>query len=74
MALGAALFRANHSATHLLHEALRGALGDHVAQRGSLNAEDRLRFDFSHSKSLTAQELDAGGDRGERLHPSEHAG
>ncbi|MDB3928010.1 alanine--tRNA ligase [Paracoccaceae bacterium] len=49
--------RANHSATHLLHEALRGALGDHVAQRGSLNAEDRLRFDFSHSKSLTAQEL-----------------
>ena len=49
--------RANHSATHLLHEALRGALGDHVAQRGSLNAEDRLRFDFSHSKSLTTQEL-----------------
>jgi alanyl-tRNA synthetase len=49
--------RANHSATHLLHEALRRWLGDHVAQRGSLNAVDRLRFDFSHGEAIGPQKL-----------------
>ena len=49
--------QANHSATHLLNEALRAALGDHVVQRGSLNAPDRLRFDFSHNAALGPEDL-----------------
>ena len=51
--------RANHSATHLMHEALRSTLGDHIAQRGSLVAPDRLRFDFSHGEAVGLDQIAA---------------
>jgi alanyl-tRNA synthetase len=54
--------RANHSATHLLHEALRQVLGDHVAQKGSLVNDERLRFDISHNKPVTPAEVQAVED------------
>ena len=59
--------RANHSATHILHEALRVVLGDHIAQKGSLVSPERLRFDFAHPKAITPDELVAVEDIANRV-------